>query len=358
MFVGGEFYFDRLWITDRRAFSTDGMYFLNGGTACLIVIGEYLIDHGIRKMLLPSYLCPSIVATLERSGMECDYYQVNRDLSLDVEDLSGKLTRGQAVYFINYFGFLHPPIVQDFMCDLRQKGVIVVEDNAQAGFLTSSTGDFIFNSMRKLVPYDGGYLITHYNMQPYMQKYENRANNRLPLIREYRQKLYSYLVDGDGSYDELVKLFTQSEQLYSEDLVILGDQHEKEQIEYLDWEGIKQARRQNYLYMLVMIKNIPEITPIFPSLQEGMMPLGLPVYFSGVSRNQVNEELGKAEIGLCIHWDDLLNNPRTNRNATAVDMANSMLTLTIDQRTNRDQMDYLAWKLSERIAVVKSGMSH
>ncbi len=106
MFVGGEFYYDQQWITNEPTISTDGMYFFNGGTACLIVICDYLIDHGIKKIILPSYLCPSIVKTIERCGMECSYYQVNRDLSINLDDLSGKLTTGQAVYLINYFGFV------------------------------------------------------------------------------------------------------------------------------------------------------------------------------------------------------------------------------------------------------------
>jgi hypothetical protein len=126
MFVGGEFYYDQQWITEKQTLCTDGQYFLNGGTACLMVIGDYLIDHGIKKVLLPSYLCPSIVTTLERCGMECSYYQVNRDLSIDINDLSGKLTTYQAVYLINYFGFIHPADIREFFLDLRQKGMIVV----------------------------------------------------------------------------------------------------------------------------------------------------------------------------------------------------------------------------------------
>jgi dTDP-4-amino-4,6-dideoxygalactose transaminase len=357
MFVGGEFYYDRQWITEKRTLSTDGQYFLNGGTACLIVIGDYLIDHGIKKILLPSYLCPSIVTTLERCGLECSYYQVNRDLSIDINDLSGKLTTLQAVYLINYFGFIHPADIREFFSDLRQKGMIVIEDNAQVGFGSHPTGDFIFNSMRKLVPFDGGYLITEYDLQPYLLKYSNQPNHRLPAIREYRKKLYSYLIEGVGSYEELVNLFNLSEAFYADDMTVLGDQYERDQIEHLDWQGIKQTRRENFNYMLASITNIPEISPIFTDLPEGVMPMGFPVYFTGVSRDLVNEELGNSEIGLSIHWDELLTDPRTNANRLAVQMVNSMLTLTIDQRTTLSQIDYLIRKLKEGIAAARIGTS-
>jgi hypothetical protein len=353
MFVGGELYNEERWLTNKRTLTTDGMYFLNGGMACLIVISDFLLDHKIRSILLPTYLCPSIVNIFEHQGLVCDYYQVNQDLSVDLDDLRRKLTTNQAIYLINYFGFPHSVRTRDFINELHNEGKLIVEDNAQAGFLSPLIGDFVFNSMRKLVPYDGGYLITRFNMHPYIQKYKQRSNNRLPVIREYRKKLLPYLKNGEGRYDNLVRLFTLSEQLYAQDMVVLGDGVEKEHIERLDWVGITQARRQNYQYMAQFVKGIPKISPVFPALLEGMMPLGFPVYFSGVSRDLVNNELGNAEVGLCIHWDDLLTDRRTNSNKIAVEMASTMLTLTIDQRVTVDQIEYLAKTLRNSIAKVK-----
>ena len=83
------------------------------------------------------------------------------------------------------------------------------------------------------------------------------------------------------------------------------------------------------------------------------MPLGLPVYFSGVSRDLVYNELGNAGIGLTIHWEDILSDPRTHGNRLAVDMAHRILTLMIDQRTSHKQMDYLVLNLMKGIAVAR-----
>ena len=123
------------WIS--RRLSVEKRYFLNGGRACLAVIGDYLIDHGIDKILLPAYLCPSILDALERCGLAYGFYQVNEDLSIDLDDLTQKATAYKAVYFINYFGFLHSPEVRNYLKDLRENGVLVIEDNAQAGFTRS-----------------------------------------------------------------------------------------------------------------------------------------------------------------------------------------------------------------------------
>jgi hypothetical protein len=353
MFVGGEFYYDQGWISDELTLALDQAHFLNGGRACLTIIGDYLLDHGIDKILLPSYLCPSIVTPLERPGLKCDYYHINEDLTIDLNDLFLKVAEYSAVYFINYFGFLQPPEIRDYLKTLKQNGMIVVEDNAQAGFTDHPTGDFILNSLRKLVPYDGGYLITSLDVAPYLSKYHNLPNRRLPIIRKYRQKLHTYLFDEVGSFNKLVKLYSQADHYYETDMVVEGDTEEQRRIERLDWEGIRQARRDNYLYMLDLIASIPEILPLFPVLQEDAMPLGLPVYINSVSRDEVYEYLGKNGIGLFIHWEELRHDPRTNGNQQAVSMAGRMLTLATDQRISHEQMDYLVMHLVKAIAKVK-----
>jgi hypothetical protein len=329
------------------------MYFLNGGTACLIVISDYLQDHGINRILLPSYLCPTIVNTFEKRGISCSFYRVNEDLSLDLEDLDQKISGFQAVYFINYFGFIQSPASRQYFSNLQKRGCIVVEDNAQTGFVNEPTGDFILNSFRKLCAHDGGYLITPHDLSPYLEKYRGLPNRRLPLIRRYREDLAAYLFDDHGSPDDLDDLFNQAEEDYVNDLVVLGDPHERYQIEHIDWQSIRQIRRDNYAYLLSLISEIPEINPIFPELKTDQTPLGLPIYFHGVDRDLVNEELGKVGIGLTIHWDDLRFNPLTRVNRQTVDMASRILTLAIDQRISHKQMDYLAYNLMRGIGIVQ-----
>jgi hypothetical protein len=207
--------------------------------------------------------------------------------------------------------------------------------------------------MRKLVPYDGGYLITAQNIAPFLSKYQGLPNRRLPVIREYRQRLCDYLIDGIGSHTKLVQLYSLAEQYYETDIVVEGDAGEQNHIERLDWEGIRQGRRENYQYMLGLIASMPEITPLFPALQADNMPLGLPVYLNGVSREDVYEYLGEKGIGLFIHWEELRHDPRTNGNRLSVSMAGRILTLTTDQRTSCAQMDYLAEHLAKGIAKAK-----
>ncbi|NMC45811.1 MAG: hypothetical protein GYA52_03180, partial [Chloroflexi bacterium] len=169
--------------------------------------------------------------------------------------------------------------------------------------------------LRKLCPQDGGYLRTRFDMQPFIEPYHGLPNRRLPIIRAYRHKLRAYLLEGEGDFDELQRLFQCAEELYENETVVEGDEQERHCIEHMDWDAIRRRRRANYAYLLQAIAAIPQVLPIFPKLQVESMPMGLPVYFQGVSRDRVNEELGTASIGLVIHCEELLHNPRTAANA-------------------------------------------
>ena len=352
LFVGGEFYYDDQWKTDLPSFPTEGTIFLNGGRACLTVICDYLRDHGICRVLLPAYLCPTIVDTFESCGLSCDYYNVLPSFTIDTHDLKHHLREKQAVYFINYFGFSPSPSILNYLSELQRAGRIVIEDNAQAGFLTNVTGDFAFNSMRKLCPFDGGYLKTAHDIEPYLAAYTGRENRRLPLIRQYRSQLRDYLFQDIGDRESLEALFALSESYYARDGVVLGDEQERQQIEHLDWSAIKQVRRQNYSRLLRSIAGIGAISPIFPALQPENMPLGLPVYVSNGLRDALNDYLGENGIGLTIHWEDLVSDPRLNDNALAVEMTRNILTLAIDQYTSPKQLEFLSQKLADFAAAV------
>ncbi|NPV41367.1 MAG: hypothetical protein HPY72_08515 [Anaerolineae bacterium] len=357
MFVGGEFYADERWTLDQPGVDTCGLTFLNGGKACLIVIADHLRAQGIGRVLLPAYLCPDIATTLERCGLTCSYYDIRPDLSIDLADLERKAAGEQAVYFINYFGFPHPPETQAVLKGLQRQGRLLIEDNAQTGFWEHSIGDFVFNSLRKCCAHDGGYLATRADVTAFIQRHRDAPNRRLPVIREYRARLAEYLFGNMDSYDELVKLYELSERYYAEDMAVAGDPQEKEAIERLDWAGMRRARRENYTYLLDAIRDIPGLTPIFPILTEDTTPLGLPVYVNGMARDELWNRLGEAGIGLTIHWQGILHDTRLNDNTAAVEMAGRMLTLACDQRTSRTQMDYMVESIQRILGEAKTGQS-
>lgn len=353
MFVGGEFFDDPQWLTEKPSLLTGQARFLNGGRASLTVIADYLLDHGIRNILLPSYLCPSILDIFQRCGIGWGFYHINKDLSIDLADLGLQAEKFHAAYFINYFGFPHAAQTITALRALKASGMLLVEDNAQSGFPVNLTGDFAFNSLRKLVPFDGSYLFTDRDIDPYIMRYAHLANRRLACIRSYRRELREYLLKGKGSFRRLVSLYTRAEKFYTEDNAVIGDKQEREMIERQDWTGMCKARRANYACLLKRIASIPELTPIFPILPDDVSPLGMPVYVSVVQRDALDDYLGKNGIGLFIHWKEICQDLRLSAYPEASAMAVQILTLTCDQRTSRKQLDYLSFHLEKGISILK-----
>lgn len=110
-----------------------------------------------RSILLPAFHCPSGITPVLMSGMSPVYYRIRRDLSIDYEDLLGKVSDDTcAVLVIHFFGIeseLGPLQV------LRSRGVRVIEDWShsflQGDSLTlagRADSDYRIYSFWKLVP--------------------------------------------------------------------------------------------------------------------------------------------------------------------------------------------------------------
>jgi hypothetical protein len=122
MFVGGEFYEDSTWESDSPAPPVKDAIFLNGGRACLSVIAEYLHSTNIDQILLPAFLCPSILDVLDQKEVRYSFYKIKEDLSIDLDDFLEKVSKFQVIYFINYFGFQHSGETLQVLNNFRRLG--------------------------------------------------------------------------------------------------------------------------------------------------------------------------------------------------------------------------------------------
>ena len=71
------------------------------------------------KILLPEYICESVIASL--GGNEIEFYRIHSDMQIDLEDVEQKLASGDVTcfYLMHYFGAAQRQEVLDAICDLR-----------------------------------------------------------------------------------------------------------------------------------------------------------------------------------------------------------------------------------------------
>lgn len=339
--IGGEFYAEAESRSLTPSIDTSALTFLSGGKACLSVICRWLLSEGIGEILLPEYLCPTIIDTLEHWGLGYDFYGINADLRYNLPDLERKARQFQTILFINYFGFSPQPQDSEALDQLQSAGKYLIEDNAQRGFWQHSRGDFVFNSLRKLVPHDGGYLQSCFDVTAALPA-DEPTNRRLDLIREYRRKLREYLLEDEHTFAEVSTLYERAEEAYNLGYTIRGDGTEKRGIESLDWPAIVRQRRLNYNVLLESISGLPGVEPVFGELTEDAVPLGLPVYLSGRRRDELCACLAEEGVGVTIHWEGLDSDPRLPWDVAAKPWGSRMLTLPVDQRYTGADMLRLA----------------
>jgi len=116
------------------------------------------------EVLLPAFHCPAVVSPVQWIGARPMMYRVKADLSVDIDDLTDKLSpRSKALIVVHYFGFPQP--MDELMSLAKRANVSVLEDCAHSMFSryrgrpVGSIGDFAIASAMKTFPViDGGYL--------------------------------------------------------------------------------------------------------------------------------------------------------------------------------------------------------
>lgn len=136
--------------------------FTTSGRASIALALEHANIVTGDEVLIPAYHCEAMVAPAKWRGATAVFYRINRDTSIQIDDIVQKITsKTRAMIVPHYFGFEQQlkPIRE--ICN--QHGIILIEDCAHAMYGLSSgktigtTGDYAIASCMKFLPiYEGG----------------------------------------------------------------------------------------------------------------------------------------------------------------------------------------------------------
>jgi hypothetical protein len=118
-------------------------------------------------VLLPSYLCPTILIPFRLREIKYKFYKIDENLFVDTDYLVSILDKNvKSVFFIDYFGASQMDHLQPVLKNLKSKKIIVIQDVVQCLQINKSQlfGDYIFNSFRKFFPFEGSVLLSKENM--------------------------------------------------------------------------------------------------------------------------------------------------------------------------------------------------
>ena len=194
----------------KNNFFQNFVFFQTGREAMLFGLKELKIDKK-ETILIPGYICFSLVEPLIKRGFKIEFYDINKNLSVDIKYLRRivKNKKISALVIVHYFGILMD--IEEIYNLCNSNNIELIEDYCH-GFLTRvfSADHKILNStkiysLRKNIPVtDGGAIENikfnnvNFSCESYFNindliflifRYFESLTNRIGIINLYSEKL-------------------------------------------------------------------------------------------------------------------------------------------------------------------------
>jgi hypothetical protein len=298
--------------------------FGSGRSAMLALLGA----NGVREVLLPSWTCPVVPATLSEAGISWVEFGLRPDLQPDWDHLFARASGDSAVMLNSYFGVMMPDM--DRIDRLRREtGSRIILDHAQSLYAPCPPGCAAFYSPRKFlgIP-DGGFLLAGEESgfappaHPVERIGEELFSERLRCLgmrREY------------GS-TEAYEMFTRLEKAVSSGPEAMSSLS-FDIFRSLDHESLASTRRANYSALAAGLG--------LPELAGGrVVPLCLPLAVTGPAE-PARRLLIQRGVFVPRYWPGI---------DADKDMGCNILALPVDQRCTAGDMSRLSSEVAQVLA--------
>jgi hypothetical protein len=298
-------------------------WFDTGRSALRVAAADIAARGGRRTVWIPAYCCESAVAPFAREGFEVRHYRVGPQLG----DLGADPQPGDTLLFIHYFGHRNRAAVAASQA-WRSAGVRVIEDCVQAGLTASigTHGDHAVTSLRKLLPVPDGALLA--SVTPVAVDAAPPSDSFV--VARLAAKLLRGARAEDASYLRLIESSEQSLELAGPRCMSWFSDR---LLRAIDLPAAAARRRANWTTLFGALKDTPRLrglVPLFADLDDGEVPLGLPVRVPASKRDALRTHLAGQRIYCAVHW------PLDHLSADGFEaerrLAAEVLTLPIDQR--------------------------
>jgi dTDP-4-amino-4,6-dideoxygalactose transaminase len=330
------------------------------GRTALALIAHRLRERQQRrcKVLLPSYLCPSILQPFREAAVDFSFYPVAANLTVDPDRLHEcvRAHRPCACLFINYFGFPPHPETATVLREIREQSLLI-EDCAhgsmveQANPVVGSIGHFVFTSFRKYLPLpDGGILLNRSGL-PLVplppasgQFIEYRLSAKIRRFQSMQVSRY------DTRFDiAYLSQFAEAERIIDRECPLMGmSDISKVILCKICLNDVMAARRRNYSILAGAFETEPVLRavglPLIAQLPVGISPLLFPIRVSTESRDSVRRALAERGIYCPVHWH-LPMELGEAAFSESWQLSRQILGLPIDQRYSEEDMQELIRQL-------------
>lgn len=303
--IGSDF-FEELNTTQNILSDSASAFYLDSGRSAIRLVLRS-IKASQKRAVLPAYTCETVILPFIELGYSVDYYNVNRDLIVNYDEFRQLIEqlKPSVVLVHAYFGFDTIQNIREYLEQLSNSGIVVIEDLTHSLFLSNrrTCSNFCVGSLRKWTGVsDGGFLAVCTGECPIESpdientKYIKSRCAAQELKREYAKSLdisikdkYRSLFAASEAYlDEQTEIYTMSSTTRN---LILG----------IDYEQLKKLRRANYCYLLNAFSSIKQVSIPEALKNQTDAPLYFVMYVDGC-RTALQKHMAEQNIYLPVIW--------------------------------------------------------
>lgn len=289
----------------------NGAIRLNCGRSCL----EYLIKlRGIKKILLPDYLCDSVSNLCCRCGLEIQTYSINESFLPEGLDDIGK----GWLYLVDYYGQLTDESIQSY--SRRYSGKVIV-DESQNFFVGQRLGlDTLYTCRKWFGVSDGAYLYTAHSDQ---------LNGHIPQAKSAQSMSYLLGRFESSASEFFIESKANNKRFGGEPLQTMSALTDNI-LSAIDYRHVEAVRNENYDTVSSALSGINQLG----NLSRPAVPFMYPLLVDGARR--IRERAAKQLIYIPTLWPNVIENPSAGKVARLYSA--DILPLPIDQRYDAQDM--------------------
>jgi hypothetical protein len=325
----------------RNGFYNDLPPFLKGKSLLLANArsGIALLERKLApsQIWFPSYLCDVMLRAVtprKENRTQIRFYGINYELEISSLEWVKEVQEGDLVVFIDYFGF---PYDKRYVIEAKRKGAWVLEDASQA-LLSVHIGedsDFVLYSPRKWIGVpDGGILVINDEDMSSLLEVELEKPPAEWWLDAFSAAVLRREFDLFGGNRQWFQLFRQADVDAPIGAFAMSELSQMLLRYGFDYSSIAQKRIENYRALDKILGDYL----VFPSLPEGVVPLGFPIRVK--NRDHVRQKLFGHNIYPPVHWP--IPNVVPEEFIESHQLAEDIMTLVCDQRYDPDDMKRMA----------------
>lgn len=292
-----------------------------------------------KTVLMPAYICESVIIPFLEFGYTCHFYEVGKDLTPNLDSIRSIENIGIFLH-MGYFGFDTNSTLKSVIQELKKHSTIIVEDITHTFFSNINqftVNDYCVGSIRKWLGVPSGGLLASTKT-----KLLNPAgmNTNFTRIRENALLLKgNYIKSGNEGLKELyLQAFKEAEKLLEVDYKSYQiDPLSISLLNSLEVDHLINKRRRNFQVLLDGLSNLNYLSIPVKELKDDLCPLFFVVNIKE-DRNLIRKKLIDKRIYCPIHWPipDQLNEQLSN---DTKDLYLTTLSIPCDQRYEIEDMN-------------------